>query len=120
MKARALFLLIWGAVSFVVFLISPGWGLAVFFIGFLIVALTVSAILRPPRGSGSQDINIHIMDDREPVSGRPHRRSSIQTGLDWHVPKINKDGVEFITGARSTRKSQQQAMRRTKKRLWGD
>jgi hypothetical protein len=59
-----------------------------------------------------------IKDEQRPIKRQP-RRSAIQTGLDWHVPKINKDGAEFITGAKSMRKNQENAMRRTKKRLWG-
>ena len=46
-------------------------------------------------------------------------RSDIQRGLDWHVPKVNKDGVEFITGAKGLQKTQRDAMRKTKKKLWG-
>lgn len=119
MIGRILFLVIWGIISLVVFLINPVWGAVVFFIGFLIVALAVSSILGTSRGSRSQDINIQIADDRSTASKKAQRRSPIQTGMDWHVPKINKDGVDFITGARSLRKSQEDAMKRTKKRLWG-
>lgn len=119
MFGRIIFLVIWGIISLVVFLINPVWGAVVFFIGFLVVALVVSSILGSSRRSQSRDINIHITDDRSTVSRKPQRRSPIQTGMDWHVPKVNKDGVDFITGARSLRKSQEDAIKRTKKRLWG-
>jgi hypothetical protein len=117
--ARALFLVIWGITSLIVFFFNQVAGAIVFLIGFFIVAFVILASRRPSRTSGSQDINIYIHDEST-GQGRPRRRSDIQRGLDWHVPKVNKDGADFITGASSLRKRQQDAMRRTKKRLWGD
>jgi len=117
--ARALFLVIWGIISVVAYLINPLWGVGVFLIGFLAVALVVSSILRSSRSSHSQDVNIYIHGDSDGQE-RPQRRSDIQRGMDWHVPKVNKKGVDFITGGSSLRKRQQDAMRRTKKHLWGD
>ena len=88
----------------------------------IITLITVSVlciyILGRTRRKQSEDIHIIIEDDERPVRRQP-RRSAIQTGLDWHVPKVDKDGVEFITGARGMRRSQEDAMRRAKKRLWG-
>jgi len=117
--ARALFLVIWGIISLIVFFFNNLAGAIVFFIGFLIVAFVILTSRRPSGTSGSQDINIHIHDNSDDYKRR-QRRSDIQRGLDWHVPKINKDGADFITGARGLRKTQQDAMRRTKKRIWGD
>ena len=117
--ARALFLVIWGIISLIAFMFNQVAGMVIFFIGFLIVAFVILASSRRSRTSGSQDINIHIHDDSGDYR-RTQRRSDIQRGLDWHVPKINKDGADFITGARGLRRTQQDAMRRTKKRFWGD
>jgi hypothetical protein len=116
--ARALFLIIWGIVSLIVFAINQPAGVVVFLIGFAIVAFVILSSRRPSKTSGSQDINIHIHDDSNSQE-RPRRRSDIQRGLDWHVPKVNKDGANFITGARGLRKSQEDSMKRIKKRLWG-
>jgi hypothetical protein len=117
--ARALFLGIWGLTSLIVFFFNQVAGVIVFLIGFAIVSLTILSSRRQSGTSGSQDINIYIHDDSS-GQGRPQRRSDIQRSLGWHVPKVNKDGADFITGARGLRKSQEDAMRRTKKRLWGD
>jgi hypothetical protein len=70
------------------------------------------------KGEPVEDIYI-IGDEESPVREQP-RRSAIQTGLDWHVPKVNKDGVEFITGAKGIRKKQEDDMRRILKRLRGE
>ena len=59
----------------------------------------------------SHDEEIIVTKSRTPY------RSDIQRGVDWHVPKVNKKGVEFITGAKSLRKVQKDAMRRTKRNL---
>lgn len=117
--ARALFLIIWAIISLIVYAINKPAGVVVFLIGFLVVALVVSSILRSSRRSGSQDINIYIHDDSSGKE-RPRGRSDIQRGLDWHVPKVNKDGSDFITGAKGLRKSQKDSMKRIKKLLWGD
>jgi len=52
------------------------------------------------------------------VNGKP-QRSDIQRGMDLHVPKVNKKGAEFISGSSSLRKQQKDAMRKTKRKLWG-
>ena len=91
-----------------------GWAIATYVVvgAFFLFALTRARRRRRIYYYDEDDIYITKMR-------RPQRRSPIQTGLDWHVPKINKDGVEFITGAGGMRKSQNDAMRRTKKRWWG-
>ena len=48
-----------------------------------------------------------------------HRRSDIQRGLDWHVPKVNKRGAEFITGSGNLKKRQEEDLKRIRKNLWG-
>lgn len=52
---------------------------------------------------------------------RPRRsgRSDIQRGMDWHVPKVNRKGADFITGSSGIRKRQERAMNKTKKNFWG-
>ncbi len=117
--ARALFLVIWGVISLIVFFfIDHLAGAIVFLIGFAIVAFVILASRRPSRTSGSQDINIYIHDDSRDQE-KPRKRFDIERGRDWHVPKVNKDGADFITGAKGLRKRQEDAMRRIKKRLWG-
>jgi len=51
--------------------------------------------------------------------GRRSPPSSFDTAKKWHIPTVNRKGAEFITGASSLRKRQEDAMRRTKKNLWG-
>ena len=102
--ARALFLVIWGLTSLIVFFFNQVAGVIVFFIGFAIVCFTILSSRRQSRATGSQNINIYIHDDSN-GQGRAQRRSDIQRGLDWHIPKVNKDGANFITGARGLRKS---------------
>ena len=70
--------------------------------------------------------------DEEIIVERGQRRpSSFNRAMDWHVPKVNKKGVDFIAGPsgsfrkreqdamRSLRERQERDMRRTKKNLWG-
>ena len=47
------------------------------------------------------------------------QRSDIQRGLDWHVPKVNRSGAEFLSGSNSLKRAQQDEMKRIKKNLWG-
>ena len=61
-------------------------------------------------------------DEEIIVQRRPWRteRSSFDRAMDWHVPKVNQKGVDFITGdLKGIRKREQDTMRRTKKNLWG-
>ena len=57
--------------------------------------------------------------DEEIIVERRQRRpsSSFNRAMDLHVPRVSRKGSEFITGA--SRKRQEDAMRRTKKNLWG-
>jgi len=59
--------------------------------------------------------------DEEIIVERRQRRpsSSFNRAMDLHVPRVSRKGSEFITGASSLRKRQEDAMRRTKKNLWG-
>ncbi|MEW6142800.1 MAG: hypothetical protein AB1597_06560 [Chloroflexota bacterium] len=97
-----------------------GWAIATYVVvgAFFLFVLT-SARRRKRRTYYYDGGDIYIVKDEKAFIRRPQRRSPIQTGLDWHVPKINKDGVEFITGAKGIRKSQEDALRKTKKRFWG-
>ncbi len=64
--------------------------------------------------------NYYIEPESYNAAARKTRqRSDIERGMDWHVPKINKEGAEFISGASSLKKTQQDAMKKTKKNLWG-
>lgn len=71
-------------------------------------------------------------DEEIIVQRRPRgASSSFNTAMKWHVPKVNKKGVDFIAGPsgsfrkreqdamRSLRERQERDMRRTKKNLWG-
>ncbi len=59
--------------------------------------------------------------DEEIIVERRQRRpsSSFNRAMDLHVPRVSRKDSEFITGASSLRKRQENAMRRTKKNLWG-
>jgi hypothetical protein len=51
------------------------------------------------------------------VSSSP--KGSFIKNRDLYVPKVNKRGAEFISGATSLRKTQQDGTRRIRKNLWG-
>lgn len=59
--------------------------------------------------------------DEEIIVERRPRRSSSRSGraINPFIPPVSRKGTDFITGARGLRKTQQNAMRRTKKNLWG-
>jgi len=51
---------------------------------------------------------------------RRNKTSSIQQGINWHVPKISKKGTNFITGdSNSSIRSQKCSIQKIKKNLWG-
>lgn len=106
----ALFIIVWVSAGF-------GWAIATLIITGLVSLFVISA-------GGSRRRRRYYYDDEEEedvyiTRRRTPQRSDIQRGLDWHVPKVNKDGVEFLTGAKPLRKTQRDAMRKTKKNLWG-
>jgi len=95
-----------------------GWAIATLVImGMIFLFFVISAGTSRRRRryyyDDDYDEEIHMTRRQSP------RRSDIQRGLDWHVPKVNKDGVEFITGAKGLRKTQKDAMKKTKRNLWG-
>lgn len=95
-----------------------GWAIATLVIMgmiflFFIVSARTSRIKRRYYYDDDYDEEIHVARRQT----RP--RSDIQRGLDWHVPKVNKDGVEFITGGKPLRKTQKDAIKKTKKNFWG-
>jgi len=58
-------------------------------------------------------------DEEIIVQRRPRKTSSIETAAKWHIPKVNRNGVEFITGSEGIRRREKDAMRKMRKRLWG-
>jgi hypothetical protein len=107
-----LFIIVWVSVGF-------GWAIATLIVTGLVSLLVVSAGSRRERRRYYYDEEEDKVEDVYITRRRQPQRSDIQRGLDWHVPKVNKDGVEFLTGAEGLRKTQRDAMRRTKKSLWG-
>ena len=119
-----LFIIVWISAGF-------GWAIATLIITGLVSLFVISAggsrkrrryyyddeeeedVYITRRRDDDDDDGVYVTRRRRPP------RSDIQRGLDWHVPKVNKDGVEFLTGAKSLRKTQRDAMRKTKKNLWG-
>ena len=109
-----IFSIIWATEGF-------GWAIATV-VGMGFVFLILNAM-----GSGSRRRRRYYhYDDDDDCDEEIHvtrrqadRRSDIQRGLDWHVPKVNRRGVEFITGSSSMRRRQQEDMRRIRKNLWG-
>jgi hypothetical protein len=105
------FIIVWVSAGF-------GWAIATLVITGLVSLFVISA-------GGNRRKRRYYYDEEEDEEDvymtrrRTPQRSDIQRGLDWHVPKVNKDGVEFLTGAKGLRKTQKDAMRRTKKNLWG-
>lgn len=105
-----LFIIVWASVGF-------GWAIITLIITGLVFLFVLLA-------GGSRRRRRYYYDDEEEeevyiTRRRTPQRSDIQRGLDWHVPKVNKDGVEFLTGAKGLRRQQRDAMRKTKRNLWG-
>lgn len=107
-------------VPFIIVWIMEGFGLAfatLVIMGILFLFILLAGTSRRRRRDyyydDDYDEEIHMTRRQAPS------RSDIQRGLDWHVPKVNKDGVEFITGAKGLRRTQRDAMRKTKRNLWG-
>jgi hypothetical protein len=105
-----LFIIVWASVGF-------GWAFATLVITGLVVLFVSLA------GSRRRRTRYYYDDEEEEevyiTRRRAPRRNDIQRGLDWHVPKVNKDGAEFITGAKGLRKTQKDALKKTKRNLWG-
>jgi len=104
-------------VPFIIIWVTAGflWAILAYFVFGGITLMAFVGARRRRRIYYVDDYDEEIVVTRRPT---PYR-SNIQRGVDWHVPKVNKKGVEFITGARSLRKVQKDAMRRTKRNLWG-
>jgi hypothetical protein len=120
LRSKYFWLVVILSVLFIIVWVSAGFGWA---IATLVVTGLVSLFVVSARGSRRR--RRHYYDDEEEEEDvymtrrRPPQRSDIQRGLDLHVPKVNKDGVEFLTGGKPLRKTQRDAMRKTKKNLWG-
>ena len=97
-----------------------GWAIATLIItGLVFLFVVLAGSSRRRRRYYYDDYDDDYDEEIYVTRRRAPRRSDIQRGLDWHVPKVNKDGVEFITGAKGLRRKQTDAMRKTKKNLWG-
>jgi len=123
LRSKYFWLVVILLVFFIIVWVSAGFGLA---IATLIIIGLVSLFVLAAGGSRRRRRYYYYddekYDDEEDVyitRRRTPPRSDIQRGLDWHVPKVNKDGVEFLTGAKGLRRTQRDAMRKTKKNLWG-
>jgi len=99
-----------------------GWAIGMLIMLTILVLLTLGGARRrrkrhPIVDDGydygeDRDINININ-----YGGDEEKRSRRPPFLP--VVPINKEGVEFITGAKGSRKRQEKDMRRIKKNLWG-
>ena len=65
------------------------------------------------RRDDEDDDGVYVTRRRTPP------RSDIQRGLDWHVPKVNKRGAEFISGSGNLRRLQEKDLKRIRKNLRG-
>jgi hypothetical protein len=106
-----LFIGVWASLGFVA-------ALVISFIWFILAILIVGAARKAERTyyvhhEGDRDIHVY----HEGVGSKP--RGGGGFGTDMYVPRVSRKGSEFITGASSLRKHQRDAMRRTKKNLWG-
>lgn len=91
-----------------------GWAIATLIIfGGLLFYIRIS--------SGRRRRRYYYYDDDDVIIERQTQRSSssIKRGMDWHVPKVNKKGAEFISGSGGLKRHQQEEMKRIKKNLWG-
>jgi len=107
-------------VPFIVVWIMEGFGWAIatlVIMGFLFLFILAGTGKRRRRYTIVEDDDY----DEEIIVERRQRRpsSSFNRAMDLHVPRVSRKGSEFITGASSLRKHQSDAMRRTKKNLWG-
>jgi len=107
-------------VPFIVVWIMEGFGWAIatlVIMGFLFLFILAGTGKRRRRYTIVEDDDY----DEEIIVERRQRRpsSSFNRAMDLHVPRVSRKGSEFITGASSLRKRQEDAMRRTKKNLWG-
>lgn len=123
LRSKYFWLVVILLVFFIIVWVSAGFGWA---IATLIITGLVSLFVISAGGNRRRRRYYYDDDDDEGYDEEMHvtrpkspPRSDIQRGLIWHVPKVNKDGVEFLTGAKSLRKTQRDAMRKTKKNLWG-
>jgi len=105
-----LFIGVWASLGFIA-------ALVISFIWFFLAILIVGAARKAERTyyvhhEGDRDIHVY----HEGVGSKPRGGGF---GTNMYVPKVNRKGVEFLTGSSSLRRTQQNAMRRTKKNLWG-
>ena len=108
------FLIVWIMEGF-------GWAiitLVVMGLVFLFFRLSMGASRRRRRyyyddDDEGYDEEMHVTRPKSP----PH--SDIQRGLDWHVPKVNKRGAEFISGSGNLRRRQEKDLKRIQKNLRG-
>jgi uncharacterized membrane protein YqaE (UPF0057 family) len=81
---------------------------------FMLIAYTSARARRRRTYYFDDDYEEHIV-----VTRRPSGETDIERGGRRHIPRINKRGADFITGAKGLRQRQQDAMNETKKNLWG-
>ncbi len=107
-------------IPFLIIWISAGFGWAIItLIAFGVIAFFIILAMKSPRKTRRY---YYDREDEEIVIRRTSQRpsqSSIDRGMSWHVPKVNKKGAEFITGSNNLRKIQEDNIKRTKKNLWG-
>ena len=108
-------------IPFIVVWIMEGFGWAIATL--VIMGILFLFILAgTKRGTRRRRYTIIEDDDDEEIiveRGRRSPSSSFDTARKWHIPTVNRNGVEFITGSSSLRKRQEKDMRRIKKNLWG-
>ena len=119
LRSKSFWIAISILVPFVIIWVMEGLGWAI------ATLVTVGVLFLIVLGSTGRKRRIYYYDEYDDdeeeiiVERRPRRTSSIETAAKWHIPKVNQKGVEFITGSKSIRRSETDAMRKMRKRLWG-
>ena len=105
-------------IPFLIIWITEGFGWAIvtlIIMGLLFLFILASTSRRRRRYYYYRD------DERNVIATRQTQRpsSSFTRATDLHVPKVNRDGAEFISGSSNLKKRQEADMKRIKKNLWG-
>ena len=113
----------WGLIAIALFIpfiivwVAAGIGWA--FITYVTVGVFMLIAYTSARARRSRTYYVDDDDEYIVVTRRRRGDSDIERGMGWHIPRFNKRGGNFITGANGLRKTQQDAMNRTKKNLRG-
>jgi uncharacterized protein (DUF58 family) len=108
----------WGkllAMVAVIILIAVFWKQILIVLGIIFGAIVLYYVLANPRNREVRRRTTYYYEepgDTYIVVNGNRQRNDIQRGMDWHVPRVNRNGAEFITGASNS-------MKKLRKNLWG-